>query len=102
MVSQQAEMKRLSERVGRGHACCHACPHRPHRGTSKSKAEEYRDGALNGPCMHHAWTMGGIRPDTPPQKIQAHPLTYLIVSNLVNKLYNSNCIRNITLHTLLK
>ena len=26
-----------------------------------SKADEYRDGALNGPCMHHAWTMGGIK-----------------------------------------
>ena len=26
-----------------------------------SIADEYWDGALNGPCMHHAWTMGGIK-----------------------------------------
>ena len=26
-----------------------------------SKAKEYWDGTLNGPCMHHAQTMGGIK-----------------------------------------
>ena len=27
-----------------------------------SKADEYQDGAENGLCMDHAWTMGGIKP----------------------------------------
>ena len=27
-----------------------------------SKANEYWDGMLNGPCMHHARTMGGMKP----------------------------------------
>ena len=41
-----------------------------HRGTLRyhhtgnSKANEYQDGMLNGLCMHHAWTMGGIKPET--------------------------------------
>ena len=30
--------------------------------TRNSKADKYQDGVENGLCMHHAWTMGGIKP----------------------------------------
>ena len=42
------------------------------------KPTRYQDGALNGLCMHHARTMGGMKPEatpSPPQSIRAHPLT---------------------------
>ena len=56
-----------------------------HRGTLRchhtgnSKADEYQDGMLNGLCMHHAWTMGGIKPETTPTKQLGSP-SYLLTA----------------------
>ena len=50
--------------------------------------------SMHAPCMHHGRYKARDNPHKTFRFAPAHPLTYLIVSNLVNNLYNSNCINN--------
>ena len=52
----------------------------------KSQVSKYQDSVLNGPCMHHAWTMRGIKAPHSYRLAGAPPI---LVNKLFNKMFNT-------------